>query len=325
VKALRLATSPLVLVLCASCSSSLDNGPPSRDETVFRPSSGKLKFPNQDIEAKYRAAKKSPDNVEAVTDYGRSVVLFGLASLLDTTCGACQGELAVYRPRSELTTSFWPVIEDALPMLDPFLEAQKQDGSQMDLLVEVKGRLLWLAGRSAEEQSLIDGYALAHPTAMAIVKRRLEILRQASDSYLSESQCNRSRTRMRSAPEAERLDLLSACVALHPNNPEGKSDTPEFATFLPNLSPDEAALYRTHLVQRCEEKAGDEERCAESCACEAKAAGKAPPAKCKRACETCHKQASQEVLACKKLGEVAPEPAPAPRGRTKGKRAAASP
>jgi hypothetical protein len=316
----RLGCLPLALVLCAGCSSSLDNRPPPRNETpAFVASAGKLRFPNPDIEAKYKAAKSSPRSFELVLDYGRSVVLFGLASLLDTTCSSCDGELPVYRPRSELNTAHWPVIEDALVMLDPFLEAPKQEAGQMDLLVEVKGRLLWLAGRSAEEQSLIDGYVLAHPTAIALVKRRLEILRDASDSYLSESQCSRSRARLRSAPEAERLDLMTSCVALHPNNPDAKSDTADYATYLPNLSPDEAALYRTHLVQRCAEDVGDEgERCAKDCACETKDAGRSPAATCKRACGTCRKETAQALLACRHLGDVAPDPVPARHARATG-------
>jgi hypothetical protein len=155
---------------------------------------------------------------------------------------------------------------------------------------------------------------------MAIVKRRLEILRDAHDAYFFDSQCTRSRSRMRSAAEAERLDLLTSCVSLHPNNGEARSDPESYATFLPNLSPDEAALYRTHLVQRCTERVGDDgERCAEACACETKDAGKSPSVKCKRACGGCRNETAQEVLACRKLGEVAPSPAPAPARRGHGK------
>lgn len=286
----------------------------------------KLKFPSQEIAAKYKAAKDSPQNVEVVVDYGRSVVLFCLASLLDTSCTSCESDLPVYRARSELNTAYWPIIDDALPMLEPFMEGRKLEAGQMDLLVEVKGRLLWLAGRSSEEQTLVDSYALAHPTALAIVKRRLEILRDAHDAYLFDSQCNRSRSRLRSAAEADRLDLLTSCVTLHPNNGEAKSDTEAYATFLPNLSPDEAALYRTHLVQRCTENVGDEaERCAEPCACETKAAGKPPAATCKRACGGCRKEIAQEVLACRRIGEVAPEPAPMRHGRGKSTPVVASP
>jgi hypothetical protein len=316
---LRLACPTLVLVLFAGCSSSLDNRPRSGDETPgLGPGQGKVRFPNQDIAAKYKAAKGSPQSLEAVLDYGRTVVLFCLASLLDTSCASCEGGLPTYRPRSELNTAYWPIIEDALPMLDPFIESQKLDPGQMESVVEVKGRLLWLAGRSVEEQTLIDSYAHAHPTAITVIKRRLEILRESGDVSLSESQCTRSRARMQSASESARLDLLTSCVALHPNNVEARSDTTSYATFLPNLSAEEDALYRTYLVQQCVAKVGDvEEHCAEACACEAKDAGKRSATKCKRACGGCRKEAAHDLLACKKLGEVAPEPAPARRARTK--------
>jgi hypothetical protein len=333
VEARRLALSPrkrllacptLVLVLFAGCSSSLGNRSGANHETAgLGLGPGGLRFPNQDIAAKHKAAKDSPQSVEVVLDYGRAVVLFCLASLLDTTCASCEGGLPTYRPRSELNTNYWPVIEDALPMLDPFMEGQKLDAGQMELLVEAKGRLLWLAGRSAEEQTLIDSYALAHPTAVTVVKRRLEILRESGDVSLSESQCTRSRGRMKSAPDATRLDLLTACVALHPSNGEARTDPKDYAAYLPNLSADEEALYRTHLAQRCAEKVGDEEeRCAQACACEAKDSGKPPTAKCKRACGGCRKETARELSACKKLGEVAPEPAPARAARPRRSRAA---
>jgi len=311
----RLAPPTLVLLLFAGCSPPLNNAPLPRDQAAgLVLGDGKLRFPNHEIEAKHKAAKESPQSFEVVLDYGRSVALFCLASLLDTTCSSCDSEQPVYRPRSELNTAHWPVIEEALPMLDPFLEGRKLDEGQMDLLVEVKGRMLWLAGRSSEEQTLIDSYVLAHPTAIAAVKRRLEILREAGDAYLSESQCTRSRARMKSAPEAARIDLLASCVALHPHNSEARSDPTDYATYLPNLSPDEVALYRTHLVARCTEKIGDEgERCAEACGCEAKDRDTSTTAKCKRTCGTCRKETAQAVLACKKLGEVVPDPVPTRR------------
>lgn len=310
----------------AACSSSLDNAPVRRDESsVIRPRASKPKFPSQEIAAKYKAAKDAPGNVEVVLDYGRSVVLFCLASLLDNSCTSCEGDLPVYRPRSELNTAYWPIIEDALTMLEPFMEGRKLEAGQMELLVEVKGRLLWLAGRSSEEQTLVDAYAIAHPTAITIVKRRLEILRDAHDVYFFDSQCTRSRSRMRSAAEADRLDLLSSCVSLHPNNAEARSDTETWATFLPNLSPDEAALYRGHVAQKCAERVGDEgERCADACGCGGKDAP-SPAAQCKRACTDCRNETTQELLACRKLGEAPPDPAPVRRGRGKPIPVVASP
>lgn len=293
----------------------MDNRPGSGEARGgLVPGRDKLKLPNQDIAAKYQAARSSPRSFEAVFDYGRTVALFCLASLLDTRCASCAGDLPTYRPRSELDTAYWPVIEDVLPMLDPFLENPKLDAEQMELLVEVKGRLLWLAGRSSEEQTLIDSYAQAHPTAVTVVKRRLEILREAGDPVLLEAQCTRSRARMKASPEAARLDLLTSCVALHPKNDQARSDVPDYATFLPNLSPDEAALYRGHLVDKCVEKAGDEEsRCGPACACLDKDSGKPATSKCKRACGDCRSGLAQEVRACQKLGEVPPDPAQASR------------
>ncbi len=319
-----LACANVVLILCAGCSSSLDNLSRSKDEpSGLGPGQGKLRFPNEDLAAKYKAAKASPQNLESVLDYGRTLALVCLGSLLDTTCASCEGGLPTYRPRSELNTNYWPFIEDVLPMLDPFMEGQRLDAGQMEILVEVKGRLLWLAGRSTEEQTLIDSYALAHPTAVAVVKRRREILRESGDASLLESQCSRSRARMKSAPEAARLDLLTSCVALHPDNGEARSDAMDYAKYLPNLSADEEALYRRHIAQRCEEKVGDEEaRCAEACACEAKDSGRPPTAKCKRVCGGCRKETAQALLACRKLGEVAPAPAPLRAARAKSTRAA---
>jgi hypothetical protein len=311
-------------MLGVGCSSSLDNRARPVDEGGgLGPAQGKLRFPSEDIAAKYKAAKASPENLESVLDYGRTLALVCLGSLLDTTCSSCEEGLPTYRPRSELNTSYWPFIEDVLPMLDPFMEGKKLDAGKMETLVEVKGRLLWLAGRSTEEQTLIDSYALAHPTALAVVKRRLEILRDSGETSMFESQCSRSRARMKSAAESARVDLMAGCVSLHPNNADARSDVLDYATYLPNLAPDEEALYRGHLVQRCEERVGDDEsRCAEACACEAKDAGKPPTATCKRACGGCRKDTAQELHACKQLGAVAPAPAPARAARAKSPRAA---
>jgi hypothetical protein len=321
----RWLIGPAVLLIhFAGCSSSLDNRPRPADDTIGIVSGqSRLRLPNQDIAAKHKAAKASPQSFELVLEYGRAVVFSCLGSLLDTTCASCEGGLPTYRPRSELNTDYWPVIEDALAMLDPFMEGPKLDAGQKESLVEAKGRLLWLAGRSAEEQTLIDSYALAHPTAIAVVKRRLEILRESGDVALSESQCTRSRTRMKSASDGARLDLLTNCVAMHPHNGEARSDVGDYPTYLPNLAPDEEALYRTHLAQRCADKVGDEEtRCAQACACEAKDSGKTTTTKCRRTCGGCRKETAQELLACRKLGEAAPPPAPARDAQPKSTRTA---
>jgi hypothetical protein len=299
-------THLLVLLLCAACSASLDNrkgAASSEDGTRSGERQGKLKFADEDMAAKYKAAKASPDNFELVTTYARAVALVCLASLIDTSCTSCENDLPTYRPRSELNTNYWPIIEDVLPMLEPFLNGKGLDDEHIELLVEVKGRLLWLAGRSAEEQTLIDSYALAHPKAVSIVKRRLELLREAGDVYLSESQCSRSRARTKTAPESARVELLTSCVALHPNNERARSDITDYADYLPNLGADEDALYRASLAQRCVEKVGDtESRCAEACACENKSTGKPASATCKRECGACRKGSAKQLQICKDLG-----------------------
>ena len=137
------------------------------------------------------------------------------------------------------------------------------------------------------------------------IRRRLELLREAGDAAASESQCTRSRAKMESAPDTTRLDLLTACVALHPDNTDGRSDLMDYAEYLPNLSTAEDAIYRTSLAQRCVEKVGDEEeRCAQACACVDKDSGKQPTAKCKRACGGCHNETAQRLRLCKKIGEA---------------------
>ena len=299
----------LVLLLGAACSASLDNrkGAPSSDDG-FRLSERqvKLKFPDEDMAAKYKAAKASPNSFEAVSTYGRAVTLFCLASLVDTSCTSCEDDLPTYRPRSELNTNYWPIIEDVLPMLEPFLNDKELDEEHTELVVEVKGRLLWLAGRSLDEQILIDSYALAHPKAVTVVKRRLELLRESGDVSLSESQCSRSRARMKAAPESARVDLLASCVALHPNNSRARSDITDYASYLPNLAGDEDTLYRTNLEQRCVEKVGDAaSRCAEACACENKSAGKPASATCRRECSACRKENAKHLQVCRNLGPPA--------------------
>lgn len=267
--------------------------------------------------AKHRAAKAAPDSFEAVSAYGRAVALVCLASLVNTSCTSCENDLPTYRPRSELDTSYWPIIEDALPMLEPFLNDKGLEEEKAEVLVEVKGRLLWLAGRSLDEQSLIDSYALAHPKAVPIVKRRLELLRESNDVPLSESQCSRSRARTKTAPESARVDLLTSCVALHPNNSHARSDITDYAEYLPNLATDEDALYRTYLAQRCVEKVGDtDSRCAEACACENKDMGKPASASCRRECGACRKESAKRLQVCKDL--VAP-PAPRPARTTRAR------
>jgi hypothetical protein len=305
------------------CSSALENrkGSDDRTDPDEKHLGGQIRFRNPEMAAMYSAAKANPKSFDPVYVYARAVADACLASLVDKRCESCAEGAVRYKRRSELEPQYWPIIEDALSMLETLGGVPGLPADQMGLLVATKGRLLWLAGRSVEEQTLIDEYAHAHPAAAAVVRRRLELLREAGDGDAIESQCARSRARSASAPEAVRVDLLTACVAFHPNNPDGRSDMLDYATYLPNLSPAEDALYRANLAQRCVEKVGDEEtRCAEACACEGKNPGKTPTAKCKRSCGGCRNETAQKLLACKKLGEPPPPPAePVRATRSKGK------
>jgi len=267
--------------------------------------------------AKYNAAKSSPQSFDPVYAYAKAVTDACLASLVDTSCEACAEGAVKYKQTSGLDVHSWPIIEEALSMLDVLGNVPGLAAEQMDPLVATKGRLLWLAGRSLEEQTLIDEYARAHPNAVAVIRRRLELLREAGNAEASESQCARSRAKMEAAPEAARLELLTACVALHPGNTDGRSDLLGFAEYLPNLSTAEDALYRMNLAQRCLEKVGNEEaRCAQACACEDKDSGQQAPAKCKRACGSCRNQMAQRLRLCKKIGEAPHAAAHAPRPKT---------
>ena len=320
-KQLRPAWPTLVLVFAVGCSSAVDNRPRSdvRRAQVAKPPQGEIRFRSPEMAARYQAAKAAPRDFDAVYTYAKAVTDASLASLVDTSCASCTGGLPKYKQRSEIEPHYWPIIEDALSMLEALGKVLGLTAEQTDPLVATKGRLLWLAGRSVEEQNLIDDYARSHPDAVAVIRRRLELLREAGDAAGMESQCARSRARTEAAPDAARVDLLTACVAFHPGNKAGTSDVVNYATYLPNLSPAEDALYRTNLVQRCVEKVGDEEaRCAEACACEDKDSGKPPTAKCKRACGGCRNETAQKLHVCKKVGDAppvvvrAPQPKPAP-------------
>jgi hypothetical protein len=301
-----LACLTLVLLFAIGCSSGLDNR--QRSDVGTEPEAklglSETRFRNPEMAARYKAAKASPRSFDPVFSYAKAVTDASLASLVDTSCEACaEGEVR-YKRRSELEVHFWPIVEDALSMLEALGKVPGLAAEQMEPLVVTKGRLLWLAGRSMEEQTSIDEYAHAHPRAVAVVRRRLELLREAGDAEASESQCTRSRAKLESAPEEVRMGLLTACVALHPDNSEGRSDLMDYAEYLPNLSAAEDALYRTNLVQRCVERVGDGEgRCAEACACVDKDPGKHPSATCKRACGGCRSETAQRLRLCKKIGE----------------------
>jgi hypothetical protein len=311
----RLACPTLVLLLFVGCSSGLDSrrGPAVRAKRA----PAKARFRSPEMDAMYKAAKASPRSFDPVYAYTKAVADACLASLVDTRCQTCGEGALRYKPRSEIDPQYWPIIEEAVSMLDALektlvLTAEQQ----VDLLLATKGRLLWLAGRSVEEQPMIYEYAKAHPDAVAVIRRRLEILREAGDAASIEAQCTLSRAKTESASEAERVDLLTACVALNPRNTYGRSDLLDYPKYLPNLTNAEETLYRKHLVDRCEGKAADEEaQCAEGCACED--SGQLSR-KCKRACARCRSETAQRLRLCKKIAEApsavarAPRPSPPP-------------
>jgi len=208
-------------------------------------------------------------------------------------------------------------------MLEVFKNGQDLPPAQFEQFVGVKGRLLGLAGHAAQERTLVESYVGAHPDAVPVVRRRLEILREARDVNESELQCRRSRVSMKSASDAARLELLMDCVALHPDNAEGKSDLPEYSKYLPDTSKGEQRLYRRYLVQRCVEKVGSkQERCAQACDCKGKP-DRQQRAECKRGCRTCRVETAQKIRECKKTGgvpEAAPRPRAAPRARGRSAR-----
>jgi hypothetical protein len=306
----------VVLLFGAGCSSSLGTGRRTNagsDDEGIR--DVKLRFPSSELAEKHEAAAAAPKTFEPVYDYARAVAVFCLASLIDTTCGGCSEGPVKYKPTSDLDPHYWPLIEDSTLMVEDLMNAKGMSEEQTGQLVAVKGRLLWLAGQSMEEQTLIDEYAKEHPEAVDVVRRRLELYRESSDPSGSEALCARSRKRTKSAPEEARFEVLSTCVALHPDNSDG-AESPEFAKYLPNLTPEEDALYRSHFVQRCVEKLGDPaELCKEACGCVDNPAGKRPSAKCRRACRACRRELSKEIRECKKLGAPPPAPAPARRSR----------
>jgi len=313
-KKCRFAWPTLVVLCCASCSSGLEN----QQDMALRPAkrAPKARFKSPEMDAMYKAAKASPRSFEPVYAYTKAVADACLASLADTSCQTCGEGAMRFKRRSELEPQFWPIIEEAVSMLDVLGKTLELTApEQVDLMLATKGRLLWLAGRSVEEQPMIDEYAQEHPDAPAVVRRRLELLRESGNAAGVEAQCKLSRAKAESAPEAARVDILTACVALNPRNTQGRSDLLDYAKFLPGLTNAEENLYRKNLVERCEARAGDDEgSCAAGCACDdPQLAGK-----CKRACSRCRSETTQRLRLCRKITDApsavvrAPRPAPAP-------------
>jgi hypothetical protein len=317
----RFACPTLVLVLCVGCSSGLDNQQGGNVGTARKAkrAQAKPRFRNPEMDAMYKAAKASPRSFEPVLAYAKAVTDAGLTSLADTSCRGCGEGAMRYKRTSEIEPHFWPIIEEALSMLETLGKVSGLDAEQVDALVATKGRMLWLAGRSVEEHNLIEDYAQSHPDAPAVIRRRLELLREAGDAASIEAQCARSRAKMESALETARSELLTACVAFHPRNTQGRSDQMDYGKYLPNLSTAEEVAYRNNLVRRCEKTIGDEDaRCGEACACEDAEADKPPVPKCKQACGACRNDAAQKLRSCKKINDApsavarAPRPTPAP-------------
>ncbi|MBN2576572.1 MAG: hypothetical protein JXP73_18555 [Deltaproteobacteria bacterium] len=312
----RLAWPTLLLVFCAGCSSGLDNrrGSSAGTRQAAKRGRGQARFRNPQMDAIYKAAKASPRSFDPVYAFAKVVTDACLASLVDARCQECGEGALRYKPRSEIEPDYWPIIEEALSMLEDLEKVLGLTPEQVDRLIATKGRLLWLAGRSVEEQPLIEEYAQAHPNAVAVIRRRLELLREARDVAESEAQCTLSRAKTESAPAAARVDLLTACVALHPRNTYGRSDLLDYPKYLPGLTTAEESLYRANLVQRCEAKAGDEEaHCAEGCACHDKDSGKRPTARCRRICARCGSETAQRLRLCKRITEAPSAVARAPR------------
>ena len=302
------ACPTLLLVLGAGCSSALDNRPrPAPDGgtgQVEKAATSELTFPNPDLAAKREAARSSPQSFATLFAYARAVADFCLASLVDESCApACPPGVATHKPASELKPKDWVLVQDALVMLAPLKEGQGLPPAQFEQFVAAKGRLLGLAGHAAEERTLIDSYALAHPDALSVVRRRLEILRQAGDVKESETQCRRSRVSTKSAADAARLEILTTCVSLHPENRDGRTDPPDYTRYLPDPAKAEQRLYRKHLVKLCVEGVGTKEaRCGQACAC--KDQPREQKVKCKQACRECRSETAQKIRECKKTGGV---------------------
>jgi len=303
----------LLLVLGAGCSPALDNRRPTAAPVAGqqeKPVDNRLKLPNEDLAAKHEAAKATPQAFDPVFAYAKAVTDFCVASLVDTSCPDCTSGRVKYK--TELEVQNWLLAQDALTRLGEFKDGKELTPAQFEQFVGVKGRLLGLAGHAAEERTLIDGYVAAHPDAVPVVRRRLEILRNAGDVKESESQCRRSRVSMKSAPDAARLELLTSCVALHPENADGRTDPTDYTRYLPDPAKAERRLYRRHLVERCVASVGSKEaRCGQACDCQGQP-DKQQKARCKQGCRNCRMETAQKIRECKKSGGVS---AAAPRPR----------
>lgn len=315
-----LACPALVVVLGVGCSPALDNrqrsAPDAGTAQAEKPGAGEPVYPTPDLAAKHEAAKAAPESFDPVMAYAQAVADFCLASLVDESCAPdCPKGQVKYKPMSELDPKNWVLAQDGLTMLKPFKDGQGLPPARFEKFIAVKGRLLRLAGHAEQEKTLIDGYVLAHPEAVSVVKRRLELLREAGDAEASEAQCARSRVSMKKAPNPARTELLTTCVALHPDNKDGKTALPDYAKYLPNPSRAEQRLYRRYLVKCCIDSVGSKQtRCAEACDCKGQSADKQQRTVCKKNCRSCHIETAQQIRACKKTGSPTLPRAPRHKG-----------
>jgi hypothetical protein len=313
---------PALLCAVGACSSALDNQPrPGTDAAATeKPVDTQAKPPTDELIAKHEAAKAAPADFEPVFAYAKGLTDFYLAQLADTSCAPdCDKGTVKYTRKAEADPGSWFLFEDAKNRVDAVMKVQGLADAQMEQLVAIRGRLLWLVGRPEDEVNSLGEYANAHPSAVVVVKRRLELLREAGDSKESEAQCARSRVALKSGPEAAQLELLTSCVANHPDNAEGKSYVLDYVKFLPLASKAEQRLYRKYLVRTCIETVGPREtRCAEFCACGGKGLDRAKKAACKKMCVYCRVETAQKVRECKKAGTTTFAPFTPPRPRRGG-------
>jgi hypothetical protein len=295
--------SLLCVVLAAGCAAGLGRKPRASAAAGSAAAPAGPHFPNQDLAAKHEAARRAPKDFDVVMLYASALTNYCLASLVDVSCGpACTSGPLKYKPASALDGNGRQLVEGALPLLDGLMSVQGLSWDRMGQWAAVKGRLLGLSGRAADEQTLIDGYALQHPDAVPVVRRRLELLRELHDAKGAEAQCTGSRASLKLASDPVRLELLTSCVSLHPANDEGRTDPLDFAKYLPKLTKDEQRLYRQHMAQRCEQNTlGKEAPCGRLCTCNESPADKRLVADCKEACKRCREQATARLKLCKKV------------------------
>lgn len=313
---------PALLITIAACSSALDNQPrPVADAAPEeKPIDNQAKPPTDELIAKHEAAKASPESFAPVFAYAKGLTDFYLAQLADTSCAPdCDKGTVKYKRKAEADPASWFLFEDAKNRVDVVMKVQGLPDAQMEQLVAVRGRLLWLVGRPEDEVNSLGEYASAHPRAVVVVKRRLELLREAGDVKESEAQCVRSRVALKGGPESAHLELLTSCVANHPDNTQGKGYTLDYVKYLPAATKAEQRLYRKYLVRTCTETVGPREsRCAQFCACTDKGLDKAKKAECKQMCVYCRVDTAQKMRECKKEGTTTFGPFTPPRPRRGG-------